>query len=178
MEGDQKNWKLFENYISEEIPPCIKVVLGLCGFNTLISLSDITYSDITKIEECISENFSESITQLKCCYSEYYKSHIITHQNFKLLPGHAALLVILPQYIKEYRQAYQKKVSDLNGRYSLFLNELIQTAEENRFKSSNQASYSDTVRYFAMYIFLLCGRACYDMLQSNLPIPSTPTIRK
>lgn len=58
------------------------------------------------------------------------------------------------------------------------LNKLIKTAEFNELKDKNHATYSDEIRYFATYIFLLCGRSCYEMLRSNLPIPSVKTICK
>lgn len=169
---------MFEKFIGEEIPACVKIVLGLSGFSTLLSLDSITHSDILKIEDCITEHFSEIIIQLKCCHSEFYKSQMFFQKKFKFLPGHATLVAALPQYVKAYQIAYQKKIFELKGRYSFILNELIETAEANQFKSANQANYPDSVRYFAIYIFLLCGRACYNMLQSNLPIPSTPTICK
>lgn len=56
------------------------------------------------------------------------------------------------------------------------LSKLIESANTNRNKSKNAYQYDDIVKNFATYIFLLCGRTCYETLNKNLPIPSTKTI--
>lgn len=170
------NWEGFERFIDDEIPKCVKTVLKLCGFETFISLMEINESCIVKIEECMSKHFPGHITNLQCRHAEYYQSR--NNMPFELLPGHKTLIMALPKYVEKYRLEYQKKIIDIQGRYSFILNELIRAAEENQFKTIWNASYSDAVRFFAIYIFLLCGRSCYRMLQSNLPLPSATTISK
>lgn len=177
MENSSINWDIFEVFVGEKIPTCIKLVLNLCGFNTYLSLREIKLKDIHGIQECVDKNFSNEILQLSCCHASFYKSQI-SHEHFKLLPGHEALVLALPKYVEQFQAEYMKKCIDLKGRYSFVLNELLETAEANKFQSVYRASYSDAVRYFVVYIFLLCGRACYKMLQANLPIPSIPTICK
>lgn len=177
MEKNSVNWEVFETFIGENIPTCVKLILELCGYKTFLSLKEIKPQDIFVIQKCITTNFARDILQLKCCHAEYYKSEI-SHQRFKLLPGHEALVIALPKYIEEFQREHMKKIVDLKGKYSFILNELLQTAEANEFQSVHQVTYSESIRYFAVYIFLICGRACYKMLQSNLPIPSIPTIRK
>lgn len=174
---DSINWEIFESFIGEKIPACIKTVLNLCGYTSFLSLKEIKPHNINEIETFVTEHFSSNISQLQCCHSQYYSSQISRGQ-FKFLPGHETLLIVLPKYVSEFQNAYMKKIIDLDGRYSFILNELVKTAEENKYKVANQTSYPDTIRFFAAYVFLLCGRACYKMLQSNLPIPSVPTIRK
>lgn len=174
---DSINWETFENYFGEKIPTCIKTVLNLCGYSSFLSVKGIKQEDINEIEAHVTEHFSSNILQLQCCHCEYYKSQISRGQ-FKFLPGHETLLIVLPEYVEEFQRAYMRKVIELDGRYSFILNELIKTAEENKYKEVNQASYPDAIRFFAVYVFLLCGRSCYKMLKSNLPIPSVPTIRK
>lgn len=69
--------------------------------------------------------------------------------------------------------------SDISSNeYSFILNEMIKTAESNMYRDKNHVIYSDTIRYFSTYVFLLCGRSCYEMLRSNLPLPSVKTICK
>lgn len=177
MEIEAINWNIFENFIGEKLPACIKSILNLCGYNTFLSLREIKQRDITEIEECVKKNFSTQILQLHCCHAEYYISKI-SHAQFKLLPGHETLIMALPKYAEKLQKTYLKQITDLKGRYSFILNELIQTAEENRFNDIHHTIYSDEIRSFAVYVFLLCGRACYKMLKANLPIPSIPTIRK
>lgn len=114
----------------------------------------------------------EKIKSLTCCHSEFYKNLA----NFHFLPGHVTIIATIPKYIEEYRIAHQSSDFEVNGRYSFLLEELIRTAESNLFKDPNHATYSDTIRYFATYIFLLCGRSCYEILRENLPFPSVKTI--
>lgn len=66
--------------------------------------------------------------------------------------------------------------NDEQTEYSVILSQLIKTAERNKNKSKHANYYSDTIKYFSTYIFLLCGRTCYETLCRNLPIPSTKTI--
>lgn len=150
----------------------MKRPLILCGYDSLFSLREINESKIDKIENHITVNHMETIKTFNCCHSNYYKN--LT--TFRFLPGHASIISALPKYIENYKIAYQSSNFELNGRYSFILEEMVRTAESNLFKDSNHATYSDTIRYFATYIFLLCGRSCYEMLRANLPLPSTKTI--
>lgn len=178
METNIINWGSFEDFIGDKIPTCIKLVLNLCGYDTFLSLSGMDQSSIVAIEECITSNFRNQILQLSCCHGEFYRSQMSLQIQFKFLPGHVTLLLALSRYVEEYRAIYQKKVIDLSERYSFILNELIKTAEDNQFKSIHKSSYPDSIRFFAMYIYLLCGRNCYNMLNANLPMPSCSTICK
>lgn len=56
------------------------------------------------------------------------------------------------------------------------MRELIQTALQKENSGKNITRYSDIIRYFATYIFILCGRSCYEVLNKNLPLPSIPTV--
>lgn len=111
---------------------------------------------------------------MKCCHSEFYQQQTI----FKMLPGHEAVLLALPKYIDEYLAKKRSETFACKGKYSYILGEMIQTAESNLFKDDLPAQYPDSVRFFFTYIFIVCGRFCYEMLRANLPIPSTKTIRK
>lgn len=167
------NWIGFEKFIGEEIPQCVKRVLSLCGYDSFFSLSEINEGHIKSMENHITVNYMEEIKSFDCCYSEYYKNQGV----FQFLPGHAATVEALPKYVEKYKVFYQPDLK-LNGRYSPILEELIRTAESNLFKDKHHAAYSDSIRYFATYVFLLCGRSCYEFLSANLPLPSTKTICK
>lgn len=168
------NWVAFENFIGEEIPQCVKRVLIICGYDSLFSLCELKETHIETIENYITANHMETIKAFNCCHSNYYKNVTI----FRFLSGHAAIVSAIPKYVEKYKNVHKSSNFDPKGRYSFILEEMIRTAEANLFKDPNHASYSDTIRYFATYIFLLCGRSCYEMLRANLPLPSTKTIRK
>lgn len=62
--------------------------------------------------------------------------------------------------------------------YSVILSKLIESANKNKNISKHAYQYDEIVKNFSTYIFLLCGRTCYETLNKNLPIPSTKTICK
>lgn len=170
------NWASLEKFIGEDIPQCVKAALLLCGFDSIASLGEINEKWISEVEKTINNNNNhmEKMKQLKCCFSEYYKGL----NRFEFLPGHVALLMSLPKFVCAYRSAQSGSVPELNGRFSFILEELIRTAESNLSKAPNQAVYSDEIKCFATYIFLLSGRSCYEFIRKNLPLPSVETVSK
>lgn len=168
------DWSGFENFIGEEYPSCVKGLLFRCGYNNFISLKEINESIIPKIEYFINENLKDYINELSCCYSLHYQ----TQSTFQFLPGHETILLALPKYIEKYMESIRLRKTEQCGRFSFILEQMIATAESNLLKDKNGLRYPDSIRYFSTYIFLVCGRFCYEMLRSNLPMPSTKTICK
>lgn len=150
------------------------MALILCGFDSLSSLSEINESYVAQMENHINEKHMEQIQTFNCCYSQYYKGLTV----FRFLPGHVALILGIPKYVVSYKNAHRTSTLELNGKYSFILEEMIRTAESNLYKDPNHAVYSDAIKYFSTYIFLQCGRSCYEMLRKNLPLPSVETICK
>lgn len=170
------NWDRFEMFLGEQIPRCVKVALDMCGYSTILSLCEIKQKNIDCIEKHINENRNEQMQKMQCNHSHYYNNI----QQFHFLPGHEAIILALPKYALEFQQILKNKAVDIerNVQFPFVLNEMIKTVEMNQFKDVNHATYSDTIRFFATYIFLLCGRSCYEMIRTNLPLPSTKTIRE
>lgn len=167
------DWILLEENLGETLPSCVKVFLSICGYDTFISLKGISVNNLTEIEEYISGNGNDAIRDLVCCHAEYYQKQ----NRFKLLPGHRALILELPKYsvIPEMSSSNTRLP---NATFSLILQKLIQTAESNANKDKFHSSYSDVIRFYATYVFLLCGRRGYELLRNNLPLPSTKTVCK
>lgn len=104
-------------------------------------------------------------------------------RKFKFLPGHKALLLNLPKQVEKHIN----NDNQIDGgsenqenlcKFSLVLQKLIETATTNADKHANAARFSEVIKYFATYIHLICGKACYQTLCANLPIPKADTIRK
>lgn len=98
---------------------------------------------------------------------------------FKLRPGHKAFLLQLPNQIKSMRES--RNTECLRTKIQNFpqmLKTFIETAETNFERRPNGFRYDDINRDFSAFIYLLCGKACYEMLSSNLPMPTYHTIRK
>lgn len=160
--------------MGENIPRCIKAALDICAYDTIFSLAEIDETHINDMEKCVNQNNFDRIKNLKCSHYDYYRNQVI----FKFLPGHSAILSAFAKIVKQqFGQIYPTvgKIPLVDER-PFVLQEMIKTADMNNDKSKN--SYSDVIRYFSTYVFLLCGRSCYELLHRNLPIPSISTIRK
>lgn len=66
---------------------------------------------------------------------------------------------------------------DYSYGFSHLLNMLINNAKYNSNKDPKGYRYDECIRYFATYIYIMCGKACYETLSANLPIPKAQTIR-
>lgn len=168
------NWHQIELKIGE-LPLCIKKFLSFCAFNSFNTLKELNAQKISEIEQCVSEYGQALLGELDCCHSKTYKNQT----TFRLLPGHRALLLDLPNHMQnhDFIQNDQGNIQkqSYDNIYPL-LSELVKTAEENAHKSKHLATYSDKIRYFFTYIYLMSGRSCYETLYQNLPIPSIKTI--
>lgn len=166
-------WQKVESLLGESVPVCIKNVLIFRGYNTLLSLRSISAESIVRIENYMNENVGDIIQRLDCCYNDSYKEQ----KTFKFLPGHYDFLLILPKYINDERQSLKQSVENNLG-FPVIMEELIYTSLGNKTVDKHSAQYSDVDRNFATYIFILCGRSCYEVLYKNFPLPSISTIRE
>lgn len=167
------NWNRLEEFIGEELPLCVKKVLYVCGYNTAASIRSITAANISTIEDFINENEKKTMQELVCCHAEFYKNQ----NEFKLLPGHRALILELPKYLDSINEQ-RLNTTTPSLCHSLILRKMIETSENNADKSKNRHSYENIIRYFSTYLFLSCGRSCYEFLCRNLPLPSWRTVCK
>lgn len=196
-------WPKIEVIVGKEIPNCNKKIMTSCGYDTIVSLKNISLESILRIEEHINERLKNGfidITQgLDCCHQDFYKKQV----KFKFLPGHQEFLLALPNYIHHVnifngsmdessahsnthdsaRYGVEKKIESSNliqfihqhSGFTVIMKELIGTVLRNEFTDKKRTQYSDIIRFFATYIFIMCGRSCYDVLYRNLPIPSIST---
>lgn len=176
------DWSKFEEIIGETLPICLKKILNLAAYDNINSLKCLDKERISEIEQYVSDYGLSVIDKLDCCHSDKYKNK----KQFKFLPGHRSILLTIPNHAQRFSDIFisQKPVQNIeslsakNNEVSTILAELNATAQANSKKSKNQASYSDTNRYFSTYVYLNCGRSCYETLHRNLPIPSAKTICK
>lgn len=161
-----------ENLLNETIPSDIKQILEGCAFDTELSLLAINNEVIMNIEEHVNSE------------REILKNTLYENINsFKFKPGHKLFLLQLPNQIKILREIKAKNPkseslpSKMNN-FSYIMKTFIETAWENFSKHPKGHRYSEANRNFSIYIYLICGRACYETLSANLPIPSSNAIRK
>lgn len=176
----EQMWVFLENHMGYEVPTSLKYVLWKSGYDSIISLKQLSEKTIEELEEFIEKNKNELLQ------NDHY-NYVSANQKFAFVPGHKRILINLPMLIQEIQSKNalvntlthtQDNANESRNVYSVILNELINTATRNHNKSKHAFHYDDIIKYFATYIFLLCGRTCYETLNKNLPIPSTKTICK
>lgn len=172
------NWKFVEEILKERICLCIKTFLGECGYDTFASIRNISEKSVTEIEKYINNQCLETVEQLDCEHARHYQNQ----KKFELLPGHSACILEIKKCLSgEYLEkrnpllTFDGQNSSANP-FSIVLQKLVETARNNFLKSKFHATYDDVVRFFSTYVFLLCGRRCYEFLCHCLPLPSISTI--
>lgn len=181
-------WSAIEDIICDSLPSCVKIVLSESGYDSLLSINSINESIMFEVENFVNENRNITAT-LDCCFSHTYKNL----EQFRFLPAHRLLILRLPFYVNKMfgpdRVANTKGITQQNpfigtcGRkgateYSFLMTKLIESAEENAGVAKNRYRYDEILQLFSIYIFLCSGRDCYEVLSSNLPIPSKHTVCK
>lgn len=192
MNADLSHWFGLEKFVGHKVPLFLKLILWKCGYDNIISLKYISMDSIEKLEKYIQDNNTKLFPEILEKLVEFHDcDDTITiykeQSNFQFLPGHRSTLSSLPDIIKKKQtkllnfQSNENVTDDCDRmtlEYSTIMKELIQSAKTNSNKSKHAYTYSDIIKYFSTYIFLLCGRTCYETLNRNLPIPSTKTICK
>lgn len=187
MENDLNK---LEQFIGHIIPKSLKILLQTCGYNSLLSLKQISIEKIRTMEQFIQMNRAKILRELNGIDENaagIYKEQV----HFAFLPGHRNILLDFPKHIADMQNSMRiqsvsnqilgenVRKAEFSREFSHILNQMITTAEMNmNKKSKHKNEYTDDVKYFSTYIFLMCGRTCYETLSKNLPMPSTKTICK
>lgn len=120
-------------------------------------------------------NLNKSILEnIECVHTRFYKNSLENSKPFEFLPGHRL-------YLLNFAQSPAK--TDTNQTFdhpafSKLLQILFQTALKNYNNTSSKNNrYSEDLMDFAIYIYIMAGKACYEVISANLPMPSFKTIR-
>lgn len=175
-----------EQFIGDVIPTSLKILLQSCGYDTLLSLKQITNEKINAMEQFIQiqrDKFVRKLDGINDTAAAVYTEQ----EHFVFLPGHRDILLNFPKHITEMQRSMHSRTTfamsneslennEQQVEYSYILTQMINTANKNMYKSMHANQYTEDIKYFSTYIFLLCGRTCYETLYKNLPIPSPKTI--
>lgn len=162
-----------ENIIDDQIPQCVVYILNESGFNSKIALKNIIpQKSIKQIEAYFNKNYEKL-----CCgligsiYENIYP--------FSIAPGHRILIESLSQYVDLIKTVNKShKFNETSNGFSFVLKLLIETAEKNSGRRPTGHRFDENIQLFATYLYLMCGRSCYENLNANLPIPHANTICK
>lgn len=168
-------WIDFEKFVGE-IPNDTKEILTVCGYDNLIALSEIDDKEISVIENYVNQNgkIHPKIQQ------------VLQRRDleiFSFLPGHRKLLNTLAQKAKQKlsseKESASNKTSDCDLSNATFImKELINSMRDNANIPVTGHRYSEAIQWFGTYIYMLSGKAAYEVLCNNLPLPKDSTICK
>lgn len=157
--------------MEERIPESVIIILKSTGYDQKITLRTLEAKSIAEIEEFITEN--PSILSELPTNSVYLRK-----KPFKFLPGHRILIENIPKYINEHECNETESSISTSSNFSTILRSLIENTQINSPRNIKSLRYSEIIQAFSTYIYLMAGRACYDTLSANLPIPKSTTICK
>lgn len=177
-----------------QIPQCVKTILYHSGFDTELSIENLNESLLLQSEKDVNsvanKTFKTIFNGIQCCFSETYREDI-HKQQFKFIESHRELILNLPEKIllKNSLQGTEttlclKQLKDISKQFKEnpalpnMIGELLETAIANYKKTPNLNRYSNVVKDFATYIYLLCGRLSYEVLSCNLSMPAATTVCK
>lgn len=133
----------------------------------------MTEANLIDLENYISENKSivENINA-ECLHIKNYQDG----KKFKFLPGHKTIILNLSQGINRDINLSTNSIMIENPAFSPLLRSLIKTALNNYEKIPTQKIYPDLLKDFSIYLYIMAGKACYEVIAANLPLPSAGTI--
>lgn len=163
-------WNNFQSFVEYSVPVTIIDILSANGYDNPISLSGINEEEIQTIEEFTRKN----LHTLTLKYSR--------NKPFAFVPGHIKLLIDLGEKAEKY-QEHVKKVTNTNQSWNpsdatFLMNELIKSTHVNSNLIPTRRRYTDSLKDFSSYIYMLAGKSAYEVLCANLPIPQVATIRE
>lgn len=167
--------------IGVNIPTCVKVILIGCGYDNLLSIQNINEHLLNEIETYATDKLVDDIKRINCCHSSTYHSQFI-NRTFGFVPGHRALILELGKCCSSSEiiaKITEKTINDTSApALSNLLAELVRTAHANFGQPIHLNRYSEMIKCFAMYIFMVCEKFCYEIICKNLPMPATSTVRE
>lgn len=115
-------------------------------------------------------NDEKQFKSVKCTHSETYSAQ----KKFKFLIGHRFALLKWCKSIEEDKKTTSFHLENLA--FSPIMREMIDSALKNFDKPDNTNRFSGVLKDFAAYMYIMAGKASYEILAANLPIPRAKTV--
>lgn len=162
-------WSKFEYHIRDRVPDFLIKLLKNAGYDTGFSVKLLNNELVDQLESFANEQNPKP------------------EQPVKILPGHRATLLALPSTVENYEKNIDESIAlsrnSISSRthscedthFSFILSKLIETAKKNMNKDPNHRRYPQELHYFAMYMYIMCGKSAYEVLSKNIPLPQAST---
>lgn len=142
------------------------------GFDTPGNLYGLTELQLSQLEQEINPSIFENL-DTGCPHIKAYKD-ASESKKFRFLIGHRLQILKAAQI---QPRSNENSAFEHPG-FSVLLQAMINTALNNYEKSANNNRYTDLITDFAIYIYIMAGKACYEVISANLPLPAASTISK
>lgn len=156
----------FNDFLGGAIPDVLINVLKESGYSTQFSIEQMNTQLIDKLEEYVKRKLG----------------HLFEKSFDGFLPGHRATLLGLPKLVNDYalltknaEKSLEKSMSSQDGDFSFILQQLVSTAKSNADKDFRHRRFSEALQNFSMILYIMGGKAAYEILSSNIPLPQAIT---
>lgn len=155
---------------------CLKKFLCANGYDDALSLKLITNDGLNESENYIDANRESFLNSLSCKHAKIYKEQKV----FKILGGHRYVALKWSAQISsdEKTKEEEQKFTIKHPAFSPILRDIISSALYNYNREPQGRAYSDLLWDFSKYIFILGGKASYEIISSNVPLPKAGTMCK
>lgn len=159
---------------------CLKEILIKSGYDNGHSLICLNENNLNQLEDNVNQNRYLIPMHLKCDHVEVYAQQ----GKFNLLLGHRAMLLkwsenlVQVQRNQTFGAAPIRQFSTNDAAFSPVTRQIILTALSNYNKLPNGRRFPELLTNFAIYIYIMAGKACYEILAANLPLPTAGSISK
>lgn len=160
---------------------CIEYISKKNGYDNASSLELLDDNKLEQVENLLETDRQHILNEIFDT-AEKKCNHFKTYTNQKkiaFLLGHKTLLLRWCQDLKENRlkgEAELTKIITENAAFSPIMKGLLLAALKNYHKTPNNHRFSDVLMDFAIYIYIMMGRAAYEIVAANTALPKAQTI--
>lgn len=154
---------------------CIRHILFENGYDSLHSLRLLDETSLVSVENCVNEDRQRILQTIpQCVHSKTY----LEQNSFKFLIGHKIALLKWCKALDENepQSSLSSTFSLHNSAFSPILRDMIIAALGNFDKPPNRRSYSSLLMDFGIYLYIMVGKASYEIIAANTPVPKAKTI--
>lgn len=156
---------------------CVKKILTQNGYESEHGLQLLDESNLERLENFIGNDWQSILGSVtKCDHFKIYTKQ----QKFKFLEGHKRLLLNWCKELNEKKLDGKSQLAEQsfveNPAFSPIMKVMITAALNNFQKPANTRRFPDLLKDFATYIYIMAGKATYEILAANIHLPKAKTI--
>lgn len=151
---------------------CLKSILIDCGYDNEASVECLNIELLNEVEEEVNSNKDVFLNKIDCEHKNTYANQ----NKFKFLLGQRA--IILDWCQNHLKNNETPKFDMKHESFSQLLQDIIDTSLSNYNTPDNRHRYTNLINDFSIYLYIMAGKACYEVLSANLNLPKASTIRK